>query len=260
MPWQRHLTDAPIEGTFRRQIDLKAWDKYTVVGWLEDEFHHFGVTLIHDGTHILDLRIAAPRHPWTTCPGAERPLRALIGQPLVNRCAAVIAMVDMQRNCTHLLDLASLVVAHAWSGRSHRRYHGTVQPLSHVVAGAAPHFLRATLQRDGQEVLAWNLNDYTITAPEEMAGRGILHGFSAWTEALDVEQAEDALVLRRVAFVAFGRRVKNAESQIAAELGQGPVCHTFQPEWSPIALRIGDTWRRYDQAPDAMLGSVDSKP
>lgn len=260
MPWQRQFADVPIEGTFRRQIDLRAWDAHTVVGWLEDEFHHFGVTLIHDGIHIRDLRMAAPRHPWSTCAGAGVPLRSLIGQPLAARCANVGALADMRRNCTHVLDLASLVVAHAWSGRAQRRYHGTVQPLSDVAPDAAPGLLRATLQRDGQEVLAWDLRDYTIVAPGEFAGRGILHGFREWTDTQGVADAEDALVLRRVAFVAFGRRVSIDHVRLAVEIGQGPVCHSFQPEWSRIAVRLPDSQRRFDQEPGAMLGLVDSKP
>lgn len=260
MPWRRQLADISFEGTFHRQIDLQAWDAHTVVGWLEDEFHHFGVTLIHDGTHIRDLRIAAPRHPWSTCIGADLPLRALIGQPLASRCAAVGAMVNMRRNCTHLLDLASLAAAHAWSGRGQRRYHGTVQSLSDVVAGATPGLLRATLYRDGQQVLDWDVLDYTIVAPEQFAGQGILHGFREWTDIRSVADAEDALVLRRVAFVAFGRRVSIEHARVAAEIGQGPVCHSFQPEWSRIAVRIPATHRRFDRDPDAMLGCVDSKP
>jgi hypothetical protein len=260
MPWEKQLADIPLDGIFRRQIDLRAWDEHTVVGWLEDEFHHFGVTLTHDGGRIRDLRVATPRHPWSTCAGAGVPLRALIGQPLTGRCAAAGALVDMRRNCTHLLDLASLAVAHAWSERIQRRYHGTVQALSDVVDVAARGALRATLRRDGREVLSWDLLGYAITAPETMAGRSILHGFREWTDGLDAADAEDALVLRRVAFVSFGRRVDIERFAVAAELGQGPVCHTFQPERSAIALRMPTPPRRYDAAADAMLEHIDRQP
>jgi hypothetical protein len=160
MPWARQLADIPLDGIFRRQIDLRAWDGHTVVGWLEDEFHHFGVTLIHDGGHIRDVRVATPRHPWSTCAGAGVPLRALIGQPLTGRCA----------------------------------------------------------------------------------------------------DAEDALVLRRVAFVSFGRRVNIQRVAVAADLGQGPVCHTFQPERSASAVRMPVAPRRYDATADAMLEHIDRQP
>jgi hypothetical protein len=260
MPWARQLADIPLDGIFRRQIDLRAWDGHTVVGWLEDEFHHFGVTLIHDGGHIRDVRVATPRHPWSTCAGAGVPLRALIGQPLTGRCADAAALVDMRSNCTHLLDLASLAAAHAWSGRVQRRYHGTLQPLSDVVDGAARGALRATLRRDGREVLGWDLLGYAITAPATMAGRGILHGFREWTDSLDPADAEDALVLRRVAFVSFGRRVNIQRVAVAADLGQGPVCHTFQPERSASAVRMPVAPRRYDATADAMLEHIDRQP
>jgi hypothetical protein len=260
MHWAQQLADIPLDGIFRRQIDLRAWDGHTVVGWLEDEFHHFGVTLIHDGGHIRDVRVATPRHPWSTCAGAGVPLRALIGQPLTGRCADAGALVDMRYNCTHLLDLASLAAAHAWSGRVQRRYHGTVQPLSDVVDGAARGALRATLRRDGREVLGWDLLGYAITAPATMAGRGILHGFREWTDSLDPADAEDALVLRRVAFVSFGRRVNIQRVAVAADLGQGPVCHTFQPERSASAVRMPGAPRRYDATADAMLEHIDRQP
>jgi len=66
-------------GCFRRLIDLKAWDERTVVGWLEDDHHHFGITLIHDRAVVTDVRTAALRHPWVTCPSAGEPLRVLVG-------------------------------------------------------------------------------------------------------------------------------------------------------------------------------------
>lgn len=260
MPWEHILQARPIEGSFRRQIDLRAWDAHTVVAWVEDDFHHFGLTLVHDGSHVRDVRIAAVRQPYTTCAGALAPLRELIGKPLSARYGTVSSMVDMRQNCTHLLDLATLAVTHAWSGRTHRRYHGTLQPLSGIKAGAGPALLRATLQRDGREVLAWDLDEFTILAPGDFAGRGILEGFRAWTDTLGVEAAEDALVLRRATFVGFGRRVAVEHVIVAADLGQGPVCHSFQPQWSSVALRIPGTRRRFDHDPGRMLGRLGNQP
>lgn len=254
------MADLPLEGTYRRQIDLRAWDGRTVVGWLEDESHHFGLTLEHDGVRIVDVRIAAVRIPWTTCAGAGEPLRGLVGQPLMERCAAIGTLIAMDRQCTHLFDLAGLAMAHAHAGRQHRRYHGTVRPLADLLPGAPADWQRATLRRDGQPVLCWDLHDNRIMGPPPFAGRSILHGFRPWSEGLATEDAEAALVLRRVAYVAQGRRISIEHARVADDMGQAPVCHSFQPEFRQVAFRVGDTQRRFDENPDGMLTRIASQP
>jgi hypothetical protein len=260
MPWRRQLADIPFEGIFRRQLDIRSHDAHTVVGWLEDEFHHFGVTIEHDGGIIRDVRVAAPRHPWTTCAQAGTPLKALIGQPLAPHCCAIGAMLDLRRNCTHVADLASVVLAHAYAPRPPCRYHGTVERLDACVAGAPADLLRVTLRENDLVVLEWDMQEYLIVAPEPWAGRNILHGFRDWVEARGADGLEHALVLRRVASVAFGRRIVLDHAATAADLGQGPVCHSFQPEWRHIALRMPDTQRRFDSTPAAMLAYADNMP
>ena len=260
MLWRRQMADVPFEGIYRRQIDLDAPDAKTVVGWLEDESHHFGLTLVHDGTHIREVRMASPRYPWTTCAEAGRPLQALVGKPLVARASQVGTLVDMRLQCTHLFDLASLMVAHAHAGRGHRRYHGTVEPLAAIRPDAPDGWLRATLRRDGVVVLQWDLHDDRIMAPAAHAGRTIYHGFRDWTETLDPEEAEQALVLRRVAFVSNGRKITIEHLGSAAELGQAAVCHSFQPAQSGRATPMRDSRRRYDTTPGEMLALVQQKP
>lgn len=260
MPWRDQMADIPFEGIFRRQIELRIWDGQTVVGWLEDEFHHFGVTLVHDGVSVRDLRIAAPRPPWTTCAGAVEPLRQLVGRPLVARSSDVAAFVDVRMQCTHLFDLASLLVAHAHGGREDIRYHGTVRRLDALEAGAPADAQRATLYRNGEEVLWWNLEDERITAPAPYAGRTIHYGFRAWTEQRSIEEAEHALVLRRIAFASNGRRITIERLANAAELHQGPVCHTFQPGRSEVALPTPRARRRYDHGEADMLGLATTRP
>lgn len=36
-------------GRLRRLFDLRQADERTVVGWIEGDFHHFGITLTHEG-------------------------------------------------------------------------------------------------------------------------------------------------------------------------------------------------------------------
>jgi DUF2889 family protein len=258
MPWREQMADIPFDGIYRRQIDLRSPDERTVVGWLEDESHHFGITLVHDGERITDVRAAAPRHPWTTCPGAAEPLRSLVGLPLTPRCAALGSVVDMRLQCTHLFDLASLAIAHAHARREHRRYHGTVAPASDP--GAQSGRLRATLYCDGRQVLFWELDDDRIVAPSPYAGRTIYHGFRPWTDTLDVEEAEHALVLRRVAFVSNGRKIRIEHLRNAAELGQDAVCHSFRPGVREIAVPVPNSRRRYDDAEHRMLALARTMP
>lgn len=260
MLWRGQMADIPFEGIYRRQINLDSLDAKTVVGWLEDESHHFGLTLVHDGTHIRELHMAAPRYPWTTCAEAGQPLQALVGKPLVARAAQLGSRINTRHQCTHLLDLASLMVAHAHAGRSHRRYHGTVEPLAAIRSDAPDGWLRATLRCDDAVVLQWDLHDDRIMAPDRHAGRTIYHGFRNWTETLGAEEAEQALVLRRVAFVSNGRRITIEHLGSAAELGQAAVCHSFQPMHRAHAIPIPDSRRRYDTTPADMLAHVQRKP
>ncbi|WP_026295899.1 DUF2889 domain-containing protein [Aromatoleum toluclasticum] len=260
MLWRSQMADVPFEGIYRRQVDLDAPDAQTVVGWLEDESHHFGITLVHDGTHIRELRMAAPRYPWTTCAEAVRPLQALVGKPLVARASQLGTLADVRLQCTHVFDLASLMVAHAHAGRGHRRYHGTVEPLAAVRPDAPEGWQRATLHRDGVVVLQWDLHDDRIMAPAVHAGRTIYHGFREWTESLAPEEAEHALVLRRVAFVSNGRRITIEHLDSAAELGQAAVCHSFQPAQRERATPMPDSRRRYDTTPEEMLAQMRVQP
>src|SRR5215470_13550004 len=92
------------EGVFRRAFLLVAGEG-RVVADMEDDFHRFRVTLAHDGAHVTGVRAEAFRYPWSECPGATAPLRALEGMPLSARPLAASRHADPRANCTHLFDL-----------------------------------------------------------------------------------------------------------------------------------------------------------
>lgn len=252
--------DVEFEGTYRRLIDLNTWDGQTVVGWLEDDYHHFGMTLIHDGAVVTDLRVALLRYPWSACPGAGEPLRALVGKPLFGRCADIGKLLDMREQCTHLFDLAGLMVAHAFRRGDHRRYHATLDRLDAIAPHAPAGWLQAALRCNGRQVMAWDVNHRTIVRPEGAAARSIDHGFRRWTDTMDDTEAEYAWVLRRAVFVGLGRRIMMTEPLLADEMPLPSVCHNYQPQQRVRSLRILENNRRFNSGPDGMLSLVGTKP
>jgi hypothetical protein len=250
-------------GRLRRLIELRA-DADSVIGWLEDDFHHFGVTLHHRDGRIADVSAVAIRAPWTTCAGAAIPLRALIGQPLVERASDIGRLIDMRLQCTHIFDLAGLAIAHAWHRRLARRYEAVVPDRGGVAQKTEnprkTDVVEATLTCDGALVQAWRIDEERIVGPENLAGRPLNRGFRAWTEALPVDEAEFAFVLRRAIFVSGGRGVDLDVLGTADETGLPFVCHSLQPAQRLQALRNHGNTHDYAAGSEGMLASRHSRP
>ena len=247
-------------------IDLRIVDARRAVGWLEDDFHHFGVTIEHEGGRVVDVRMAAPRTPWSTCPGAAKPLQALLGKPLVARASDVGSLLDMRLQCTHVFDLAGLVLAHvanAGARQPRRRYHVVVSDLPrHGAENSPASFSRgeAWLYHDGELVLYWQIDGDRITGPEQYAGRSQTYGFRAWTESMPVQEAEYATVLRRAIMVAGGRSISHDVFPTAASMGMHGLCHTYQPQQLEHALRNDGGMRDFSDRPQDLLRNVDDIP
>ncbi len=196
------------------------------------------MVLRHDGEHVSEVDGEAIRYPWTTCPGAVEPLRALMGMPLARSATAARSHTDVRMNCTHLFDLAGLAVAHAAAGREVRQYDATVPDRRHGRT-------RAVLHRDGEPCLEWELDRQTITAPEPFAGVALRGSFLAWVQETfaDEDMAEAAGVLRRACEISFGRGVDLDAVGRASELGEMVVgsCHSFQPGTIDQAVRVKGT-------------------
>ncbi|BAI74881.1 hypothetical protein AZL_b02180 (plasmid) [Azospirillum sp. B510] len=251
------LKTVPFQGCFRRLIDMRSWDSETVVIWLEDDFHHFGLTVVHDGTMVRDVRSVSLRTPWTSCRSAVEPLRALIGQPLVARPSDVGRLIEMRLQCTHLFDLAGLALAHALDGREHRRYHATVEKV-----GAPDEYRRrAVLRQDEAPVMTWELTGASdIVGPAPYAGHSTDRGFREWSESMELREAERAFVLRRAVFVSGGRTIVYDGSLTAADVEVAAVCHAYQPTQRPLGIRYGTHIVPHDAGPEGMLSQVNTKP
>lgn len=242
------------QGSFRRRIRVVRRDDTTVDGGLEDDFHYFKVHVEHDGETVTAMEAESVRWPWTTCPGASEPLRALVGMPLSPRCLAVGDVTDPRLNCTHMFDLAGLAVAHAARGgpSGTTRQYDVEIPYGAQFGGR--HEVR--LWRDGAEVLHWTLDGRRCVDPppySEVRWRG---GFLRWAdETLPVEDAEAAIVLRRACDIGMGRGMDLDAVTSAVELldTQGSICHTMQPGVIEGSLRNRGTIRDWDPDPDRLL-------
>lgn len=252
------VNSRPGEGQARRRFDLRRTGANRAEGWMEDDFHHFGVALGHDDGRIRTVEVWSERYPWQTCPGAAVPLQGLVGKPLVARASDIGAMIDMRLQCTHLFDLAGLTSAFIVAGAEHRAYEALVS--DRVRHSAEPHYLTpvfgqgtAQLWRDGVQVVQWQLDGDCIIAPEVPPGQTLGKGFREWTQALDVEQAEFAFVLRRAILIAGGRTLDHDRFASAAQMQLPALCHTFQPAQRQQALRCVGSTRDYSRNPDGML-------
>jgi hypothetical protein len=243
------------EGLYRRRIRLVATEPGIVEGGLEDDFHHFEVTLRHDDERVRTVDARSVRWPWSTCPGAAEPLRALDGMALSTRCLAVGERTNPRLNCTHMFDLAGLAVAHAArhvaGGAASRQYDAEV-PIG--ATEGEPTTVR--LARDGELVLEWTLVGRGVAEPAPYTEAPWHGGFFRWAEAtLETDDAEAAVVLRRACEIGMGRGMDLDAYDVASELGpmmQG-VCHTMQPGIMEVARRNKGSIRDFSDDPDALL-------
>ncbi len=252
-----------IGGRLRRLIDLRHESPNFVVAWMEDDFHHFGVSLEHRSGIVTDIRMAAPRSPWVTCPGAVEPLRELIGKPLQRRASDIGQLLDMRQQCTHVFDLSGLAMAHAAQQRPDRRYQAIVQDREVLKwNGPFPQFgpTTATLLCDGQQVMFWQIDQGYISGPGPYSSQSLEQGFRAWTETLDEELAEYATILRRAQLVAGGRAIDHDQWESAGSYVSTPLCYSFQPERSLQAKRNVGSTRDYSESTEAMLIQVHEVP
>lgn len=198
---------------------------------LEDDFHHFRITLRHQGGVVTAAFAVTLRHPNALCPSASARLTELVGMGLSLSAAAVLQHTDARQQCTHMIDMAGLAVAAAARGTPRRVY--TAQVPDRVNGRTT-----ATLWRDGAQVLHWALDRGHIAAPPPFTGLDVGAGFTGWVAAnLPDDEAEAALVLRRAVFIANGRRYDLDREEF---LGTGPLggCWAWQPERAGLATRV----------------------
>lgn len=245
------MLDLVPEAFYRRRIRLTADERRrSVVGELEDDFHHFVARVEHDGVRVTHVVGESPRHPWTTCPGSFEPLRQLCGVLLQRDMHVLARHVDVAVQCTHLLDVALLAVAHAAAGRGTRVYDAEVP-------GPGGSLREGTLRRDGSVLLHWSIDHYSVQTPGPMQGRLLLG--SDYARAIDAiddpDEREATMVLRRACLISSARiydidRVTDVQ---AFGRALNARCHTFSPEVVHQARRIVGASRDFTNDPAGLL-------
>jgi hypothetical protein len=238
--------------SYRRRIRVRTTEPGVVVSELEDDFHHFVVTLRHDGEHVVSCENTSLRWPWATCPDAAVPLRKLVGMPLAPRFTAAGAWTDPKRNCTHQFDTACHAITHAATGRTARVYDMEI-PLRDLESGDTD----VRLWVDGAPRLAWSINWAGIADPsppfDEAPWRG---GFMRWADAtLPADDAECAIALRRACDIGMGRGMDLDGVPVADQLPatMAGICHTMQPGVVNVAFRHVGSIRDFSRDPDRLL-------
>jgi hypothetical protein len=230
---------------------MERLDDTSVDAALEDDFHHFGVTVTHDTERVTAVEARSVRWPWSTCPDAGARLAELVGMALSPRCTAVAAVADPHWHCTHQFDLAGLAVAHATRSERTRQYDVEVPPVD------ATGSRRPRLWRDGDLVHEWTLSfGAGLVAPAPFTDAPWRGGFIKWADAsFAPDGAEAAIVLRRACDIAMGRGMDLEGHARADELAgvMTGVCYTMQPEIMGAAERNVGSIRDFADAPDDLL-------
>lgn len=215
-------------GAYRRSVLITA-DVSVVSAEMEDDVHHFAVTVRHDGATIASASADSIRVPWVTCPAAGLALERLAGRAIVSPMTFA-SNTERYANCTHMLDLANLALAHAREPGLRRRYD-----------------IEVDFPGDGSSVASLDLDrsrliDWRVVGEKIVGGR--FDGYTPDTALRDPRVKDDAtlreavIVLRRALRISGVRAVDLDNYRASVDIGSSEAtCHTLLPDIRPLALR-----------------------
>ncbi|WP_299694490.1 DUF2889 domain-containing protein [Hydrocarboniphaga sp.] len=213
---------------------------------VEDDYHHFRVVVHYDAGQVISTSTEALRSPYDLCSAAGQRLHELVGMPLSGKMAAAFRVTDARHQCTHQFDIAALAVAAAARGIRQRRY-------DMVIPDSADGRVSARLQRDGSDVLEWQMDGDIILEPHPYTRRSIGSGFTDWVaNQLSEDESEAALVLRRGVFISAGRRMEKSIPSGARPTGG---CWVQQPERNRLAVAHPDSRQNFSQMPERLTAA-----
>ena len=166
-----------------------------------------------------------------------------------------------RQTANHASFRARSAYRHAATGRPNRVYEVVItdRPVTvnpHAGSGSEIHIYgrgRASLYRDGDLAMEWELDDRMIIGPAPFESQSLERGFRAWTEAMPEEPAEYATVLRRAILVAGGRYQDRDALPVASAQRMPPVCYAFQPERRDSGYQMPNAGRNYEKSNVSML-------
>jgi hypothetical protein len=224
---------------YARRIDVRT-SPGRVVAEMEDYVHHFRVELEHADGVVTRAVGTGVRVPWTTCPLGAAGVARLAGAKVGPDTGDTWVGSDRTDQCTHVIDLAAVAVAHA--DRPSLRYLARVSP------GGGPR-RRAVLSADNEPVLVWELEDDLVTS-------GLFTGLRVRSSQLkqrmrelpDADQREHVAILRRACHIAPSRMVDLDDYQVADQIGIiDSSCLTLQPSVAPTSRRVRGSARRTEE-------------
>lgn len=230
-------------GVFRRRVRIRAAARQVDVE-IEDSNHAFRLVLRHDRAHVTALEPDYVRYPFTTCPGSADGLARLVGLPL-DEAPDVRRRLETRSNCTHLVDMTALALAHVRDDGLQRLYDIAVDDEREGRT-------RARIACDGEPVHDWTVMRHAITEPAALAGRPMMQGFHAWArETFTGMPLEAAFALQRGYFVAQARRYDTSPERDHPALGDDMpdgVCHSYSAPVVQHALRIEGSKRDFTRS------------
>lgn len=230
-------------------------DTELTIGELEDDFHHFALSVNHADGVVTAIKAEGIRHPWDVCSSAGDPIQAVVGTA-VGDDPLVLAHLDARRNCTHVFDLAGLTVAHAGRAAVRRQFDAEVTDPD--TDGRRT----ASLWVDGELRLRWDLHQRTVVGPDGWAGIPLWKGFVRWAlDTLDPSKIEAAMVLRRAIDISRGRMDDLDGYQSNAELAHvlDGICHAYTPANREIGVRLTGSARDFADAPGLLLADFEAR-
>lgn len=265
--------DGRILKYFHRMIAVRAQGNH-VSADLEDDFHRFGVDIVHDGEKIISAAGREIRTPWNNCRSAGAALTAFVGKSLEAHPWVFSREADIFAQCTHMHELVTLAASHVA-----RR-----ADFPEIYLARAEHpdgdRLHAELYRNGTRVLWWNLErrrtDHLsnvqsdrlsalgavdkITEPEPYAGMD-LRGVLRWARThMPLDDYLACAILRRATALGSARLLNLDTPQhiYPAEIIQKKMlkCFAFMPERAAGVRRMSDSVIDFSERPEVLLADL----
>lgn len=222
-------------GVFKRYIRLTTASPNTIIAALSDDCHAFSIHIEHNKRKLVRVIADWERHPTSACAGAVNAIKEAEGFQL---CADVFFLrqhLAPRHQCTHIFDLLSLAIVHAYHQRPDYLYKIEVDDENDGVSDIR-------VFSNEQLVCDATVNAVKFISPEFMMGAPVKRGFSSWVkQTLSAEQCEVALMMQMAYFVAIARRFDlNAASNYSVKNSSPPVgsCYALQEQRIEDSIRL----------------------